>query len=249
MAAFPIALQLYSVREAAQKDFAATLRQVAGFGYAGVEFAGLHGQTPAQVRKMIDDLGVVAAAAHGPLPTKENLGEIVDTAGALGYQWHVVSALGPDKFPDEATTRKTIDLVKAAIALLQPTGLKMAVHNHWWEFDKKFSGKTPHELLMAGVPRLAAEIDTYWTAVAGENAAAVVERDGARAPLLHIKDGPINREEPQVAVGDGKMDWPAVLGAARRSGRTEWLIVELDRCATDMLEAARKSYSYLARVA
>jgi hypothetical protein len=45
------------------------------------------------------------------------------------------------------------------------------------------------------------------------------------------------------AVGDGVMDWPSVIQAGQ--GRAEWLIVELDRCATDMLEAVSRSYTYL----
>ena len=47
-----------------------------------------------------------------------------------------------------------------------------------------------------------------------------------------------------VAVGDGAMDFPSILEAA--AGNVDWAIVELDRCATDMLEAVAKSHSYLA---
>jgi hypothetical protein len=45
------------------------------------------------------------------------------------------------------------------------------------------------------------------------------------------------------AVGDGRVDIPGVVAAG--SGRTEWMIVELDRCSTDMVEAVEKSYQYL----
>jgi hypothetical protein len=45
------------------------------------------------------------------------------------------------------------------------------------------------------------------------------------------------------AVGDGVVDVPAVVAAGKPV--TEWLIVELDRCATDMMEAVARSYSYL----
>lgn len=58
------------------------------------------------------------------------------------------------------------------------------------------------------------------------------------------KDGPINREQPMTAVGDGKMDWQTVIGAVNENV-LEWLIVELDQCATDMFEAVRKSVRYL----
>jgi len=39
------------------------------------------------------------------------------------------------------------------------------------------------------------------------------------------------------------VDIPEVVAAG--AGSTEWLVVELDRCATDMMEAVRTSYRYL----
>jgi hypothetical protein len=45
------------------------------------------------------------------------------------------------------------------------------------------------------------------------------------------------------ALGEGVVDIPSVVKAGAES--TDWLIVELDRCATDMMEAVRKSYQYL----
>lgn len=43
-----IALQLYTVREPAKRDFLGTLREVAAIGYTAVELAGLRG-LPADV--------------------------------------------------------------------------------------------------------------------------------------------------------------------------------------------------------
>ena len=66
----------------------------------------------------------------------------------------------------------------------------------------------------------------------------------ARLPLLHIKDGTLEKDAPHVAVGSGKLDMPAIIGAADPNV-LEWLMVELDNCATDMTEAVRQSYAYL----
>ncbi len=46
----PVALQLWSVREDAKRDFAATVAEVARIGYAGVELAG-YGNLDAQGAK------------------------------------------------------------------------------------------------------------------------------------------------------------------------------------------------------
>jgi len=66
---------------------------------------------------------------------------------------------------------------------------------------------------------------------------------GARVPLLHIKDGPLDKDAPMVAVGQGKMEFEPIIRAGAEA--VQWLIVELDRCATDMLEAVAQSYDYL----
>jgi hypothetical protein len=47
-----------------------------------------------------------------------------------------------------------------------------------------------------------------------------------------------------VAVGQGKMDIPAIIDAADPD-LLRWLIVELDACDTDMLTAVADSYRYL----
>jgi sugar phosphate isomerase/epimerase len=86
-------------------------------------------------------------------------------------------------------------------------------------------------------------VDTYWVKVAGHDPAAVLRQLGNRAPLLHIKDGPADgTQSAMTAVGAGVLDWQAIIPAGSAA---EWLIVELDRCDTDMLQAVADSYTYL----
>ena len=90
-------------------------------------------------------------------------------------------------------------------------------------------------------------MDTYWAANFGAvDAAAEVAHVRDRAPLLHIKDGPLERNEAHVAVGDGKMDIAATIAAADPNV-LEWIVVELDACDTDMMTAVAKSYDFLTR--
>ncbi len=243
MKKYPVSLQLYSVREEAAGDFVGVLKKVASYGYQGVEPAGLHGMTPKDVRKVLDDLGLKVSSNHGPLPTPQNVNEIVDLAGALGYTLHV-AGYGPDQFLIESGAKKAADDFQRAAELLKPHGLRFGFHNHYWEFDHAYGGKTPYQLLMERAPDAFSELDTYWCAVGGGDPAAVVRQYARRLPLLHIKDGPVSRTEPMTAVGEGRMDWTSVVGAADPA-TLQWLIVELDRCATDMLEAVRKSAAYL----
>lgn len=239
----PIGVQLYSLREPAAKDFVGVLRAVAKIGFKGVEPAGLYGLKPVEARKIVEDLGMVVSSNHGPWPNRDNLNEVIDVARELGTDL-VVCGWGPDDFKSIDMIRKTADTANFMVDTLQAAGLTLAVHNHWWEFET-VDGRLAYDRFMDLCPGLRCEIDIYWASNFGAvDAAAQVARYRARTPLLHIKDGPLVRDQAHVAVGGGKVNVPAVLHAAHPAV-LRWLVVELDRCDTDMLEAVAQSYDYL----
>jgi sugar phosphate isomerase/epimerase len=214
---YPLGLQLYSVRDQAKKDFAGTLKRVAEMGYAGVEFAGLYGIPPGEVRGMLDDLGLKTVSVHAGIPNAETAGAEIETARSLGHNLHICQTPGHGKETTGAMKQAAQGLQRSA-ELLKKADIVLGIHNHAW--------------------------DTYWVAVAGEDPVAVMRRCGKRVCSLHIKDGPVDSKSPMTAVGDGKMDWEKILGAAGATA-TQWLIVELDACATDMMKAVEKSARFL----
>jgi len=108
-------------------------------------------------------------------------------------------------------------------------------------------------LLERTEPDIFFEIDTYWVKVAGHDPAKVVSDFGKRAQLLHIKDGPAkwndslpaDNPDPMVAVGKGSQNFPAIVKAA--NGHTQWMVVEMDKVATDLFTAIQDSYTYLVK--
>ncbi len=240
----PIALQLYTVRELCQEDFAGTIRKVADIGYRGVEFAGLHDMTPQQVRSLLDDLGLEVCSAHTAMPNAQNAEQLIEEAQTLRNP-RLISGCGRDDVKTVDGCKRAAERLNAAVAALEGSGLSFGIHNHWWEFET-VEGQLPHDILLAEAPGVFAEIDTYWAAFAGCDPAEQVARKKDRAPVLHIKDGPLipGQPQPHTAVGAGKMDIPAVVNAADPNV-LEWLIVELDSCATDMMQAVVDSYRYL----
>lgn len=240
----PIALQLYSIREALAQDFVDGVKKVAQMGYVGVETAGFPGTTPAEAKKLFDDLGLQVSSAHLPLPLGDKKNEVLDIAAALGCQRLVCPALRPAEYYSSLDQiKQTAAMVNQAGAVAAEHGMTIGMHNHWWEYEA-VEGRYPNEVMAELLdPAIFFEVDTYWAKVAGPDPIAIVKGLGQRAPLLHIKDGPGVRGEPMLALGEGIMDIPAIVKAGQ--GHTEWLIVELDACATDMLEAVQKSYDYL----
>ena len=240
----PIAIQLYSVREELGKNFYGTLERIAKIGYLGVETAGFPaGVSPQQAKAFFDELGLTVTSAHAPLPLGEDQANVLDTLQAIGCPHYVSPWMNPELYQTEASIRKLAETFNAAYAVCAANGLKFSIHNHDFEFKLLNGAPAIHTLQKYLDPEVCFELDTYWIQVAGQDPAAAVAEFGDRAPLLHIKDGPGVRGEPMLALGEGVIDVPAVVRAAR--DKADWLIVELDACATDMLTAVEKSYQFL----
>jgi sugar phosphate isomerase/epimerase len=239
----PVALQLYSLREASKEDFAGVIRSVGRIGYAGVEPAGFYGLQASELRKLVEGEGMRVCSSHGPWANPDNLGEAIDTASALGIDL-VASGYRPEDFADMDSIKRTAEKTNLMTEKLAASGLSLFLHNHWWEFEK-LDGRIKYDIFAELAPGVSFEIDTYWAANFGANdPAKELAKFRERAPLLHIKDGTLVKDEPQLALGSGAMDIPEVIAAADPKV-LRWLVVELDSCATDMLEAVEKSYRYL----
>lgn len=240
--ATPLSIQLYTLRDEVRGDFAAVLRQVAEIGYQGVEFAGLHGHPPQEIATLVADLGLHVSSSHVSLPTPETIRQIADTEKVLGNT-RLVGGLGPNDFQTTDDCERSADRFQAAAELAAQEGLTFGMHNHWWEFETR-DGQLVYDIVLETAPNLFSELDIYWGAYAGVSPAEVVAKHKPRLPLLHIKDGSLEKDSAMTAVGDGKVDIAGTIGAADPNV-LQWLIVELDRCDTDMWEAVRRSYTYL----
>lgn len=239
----PLSVQLYSLREASAADFDAVLSEIAAIGFKGVEPFNLFGKRPVEFRRQVEDLGMRISSSHYPWGTSTELSELIDTLSELGLS-RAVGGFGPDDFKDKAAIEATAEKTAGLVTALADAGIELALHNHWWEFEL-VDGEPGYHYFQKLVPDVSFEIDTYWAANFGQcDPAAEVARVRLRTPLLHIKDGPLTRDGAHVAVGSGEMNVPEVIAAAD-TDVLEWLIVELDRCDTDMMTAVRDSYRFL----
>lgn len=242
----PISLQLYTLRDALAADFEGVIRQVAEIGYVAVEAANMYGSSPADARRLFESLGLQVSSAHMNIPVAGEEQKSLDTLAALGCKYWIVPWIPAEEFQTRDQIKAVCARLNQTNALARANGLTLLYHNHWWEFTAMpaLDGKTPFDIMLSEVDSsVGFEIDTYWVRTGGSDPVAVLQQHGSRAPLLHIKDGPATTDDPMTAVGAGILDFPAIIAAGETT--TEWLVVELDRCATDMLEAVRASYTYL----
>ena len=238
----PIAIQLYSVREQLQKDFTATIEKIAQMGYVGVEPAGFNNISVAEAAKLFQSLGLQVPSAHCPMPIGEDRNAALDQMAQLNCK-RMVSGKGPDDVNTIDKIKATCQIFNQASQAAQENGMTFSIHNHWWEYEK-VEGQYVYQVMLENLdPNVLFEIDTYWVKTGGCDPVEIVKTMGNRAPLLHIKDGPCKKDQPMTAVGQGTMDFPAIVKAAQNNA--QWMIVELDSCATDMIQAVQDSYTYL----
>lgn len=240
----PISVQLYSLREESTRDFTAVLLRLGTIGYVGVELAGLHGLSPAQFNTVIDEAGLVVSSGHLGDVSPDALNQTLDDLQAVGTNTAVLAFLPPDRFADTDAVKRSAELINGANEIARARGVTFGYHNHFWEFQASFDGRTAWSVLFDHLdPTVFAELDVYWARLGGADPVQVMGELGERLGLVHVKDGPADEPlNPMVAVGSGTMDVPGVLAAA---GEAAWHIVELDRCATDMFDAVEASYRYL----
>lgn len=245
-----VALQLYSVRDEAEKNFEQALKAVSEFGYDGVEFAGLFGKTPNEVKALCEKYGLNPLSAHVSVGEMLEDKNVFSDYKATGCEFVAVPYIAPDEVSSPNARQKTISTVRTLSEKATAAGLKMLYHNHAHELFK-IDGKSFLDELYSAVPRdlLSPEFDVCWLHFAGEDPIVWLERYSDSAKVIHLKDYclPESSERPSFRpLGNGIMNIPAVVDAAKNIG-AEWLVVEQDDPTEGerTLDEARRSVEYL----
>jgi len=268
-----LGVQLWTVKDELQRDFAGTLRQIARIGLRRVELYELGGRPAAQIRAAIEAAGLECLSAHVRFwELDADFSGNVERAREIGLATLVVPvpwmppaalkrALGGDMLrvlAEETTAetwKRTAELLNAYGKRLREAGLALAYHNHNIDF-RRFGGKTAYEMLVATTdPRyVRLEMDCGWVASAGRNPVDYLNRWPRRFMGLHVKDvragftpNVAMRTEP-TEVGSGVMDWPAILQAAYSAGVREYYIEQEGPFIRPPLESVKISFDYLAQL-
>lgn len=243
----PISVQLWSVRELLSADRDGTVRRIAELGYRAVEPFN-PADDPKGLRELADELGLTISGVHaGGLVREPEPGPTFEAVAQLGTELAIVPAGIPEaQFTTREGLARTADLLNGLSEQAAGYGLRLGYHNHWWELEPLIDGVHALEVLAERLsPEVFLEVDTYWAAVGGAQVPDLLRRLGDRVVALHVKDGPVVKEQPNVAVGDGAMPVPEVLAA----NPAAWRIVEFDNCATDIFEGLARSHAYLTGLA
>jgi len=238
-----VALQLYTVRDETTRDFAGTIRKVAAMGYAGVEFADYGSLSASEMKALLTETGLRAAATHRSLQTiEQDLTREIAYCHEIGCTFLVLPWLAPQQ--------RTVELFRQLTPRLntfgkqcQAEGITFCYHNHDFEFTRH-NGETFMDIFLAETdPSLVKlELDVYWAAYAGVDPAHFLQTHAGRVPLVHLKD--MTPERTFTEVGDGTLDIANLVQIARTGG-TQFFMVENDAPTIPSLESARRSLANL----
>jgi sugar phosphate isomerase/epimerase len=241
--AFPVGVQLYTLRSLLDADLAGTLREVAAIGYAEVELAGLHGATPAAFRAHLDHAGLTAPSSHVSIEeVRGDLDRLLGDAATLGVRTLVVPWLDASERTADGYRGVAEDL-NAAGEAARASGVRMGYHNQAYD-HAPLGGGTGWDLLLESTdPALVTmQMDVFWAVAGGASPLAYLRAYGGRFASLHLKDRTTSGD--MVDVGAGMVDFAAILGAARAQG-LEHAFVEHDEPG-EPLASIRASYEHLA---
>lgn len=241
----PVGLELYSVRDALQKDPQATVRAVAQMGYQVVEFYGPYfewSESQAKdMRKLLDELNIRCLSTHNDESnfTAAKI-EHAKTLNLILGAKYVVQAWSDPK-PTLDGWKELADKLNAAADKLSPAGLKVGYHNHDAEW-KPVAGKRPIDVLATNTKKeVMLQLDVGTCLAAGADPVSWIRANPGRIRSIHCKDW---SPDPNVAYktlfGEGKANWKEIFQAAETVGGVEYYLVEQEGSRYPELETARR---------
>lgn len=275
--ALPIGINLFTVRGPLATKPAETYKALASIGLKTLEVRPVHLM---QHSSMISDAGLkpvhmfiesatvtgawaewktysagMAARFKMPVPPanapQARLEDMIDLAKKHGLQRIGTSMLLPGE------RSGAIASINRASEKCAAAGLELYYHNHAYEFDGK-PGERYLDLLRKELdPRVRLELDVFWAAIKGNDAADVLKAWKGRVKSVHLKDiapdakpAASETEVPPSAfreIGKGRLDFKSILKAAKKAG-VEHYLIELDHSPGDPLVSVKNCFDYLRRV-
>ena len=137
MGNIPIALQLYTVRRDLAGDFRGTLEQVKDMGYEGVEFAGLHDRGVDEIKRLLDDLGLIPVSAHVPFDEMmSDPDRVLGLYAELGCSYIAIPYMTEENRPGTPRFPEVVESIKMLGRVAKKKGMTLLYHNHDFEFVK-----------------------------------------------------------------------------------------------------------------
>ncbi|OCB77061.1 xylose isomerase [Flavobacterium piscis] len=250
-----IGLQLYTLRDELPKDVKSTLEKVAKAGYKTVETYGFSikdqfwGLSPIEVKKILDANNLKAPSGHynlGSFLYDGNLEEVkaaIEAAQILKNEYLTVPWVDE---PFRNDFHKIAVRLNEAGKMCAAAGLKLAYHNHDFEF-KKHNGITGYEILLKETDRnlVYFELDLYWVVRSGNDPIKLFRENPGRFKLWHVKDMDKVNPDLNTEIGSGSIDFKTIFKEVKQSGMKHFFVEQENNYKPNAFEAIKTSCDFI----
>lgn len=260
-----IGIQLFTLRELLQKDVRGVIAQLSKIGYNQVETfygypgvyasKGFWGLDAKAFKALLAEYKMTTPSGHYNVTdfliangTEDILKSHVATAAEAGQEYFVIPGL-----PANVRKEGTIDDYKAIAAkfnlaaeLCKTHQLKLAYHNHNFEFKDLGGGTTGYQVLLEETDKKLVnfELDLFWAINAGIDPLSLFKENPGRFKMWHVKDMDKADRDVYTEVGTGSINFKPIFKQAKLSGLTH-LFIEQDVIKIDPYESVTQSFNYL----
>ena len=233
----PIAVQLYSVHRLAARDLAGTLDEIAKMGYDGVEFAGIYGNDPKDVRKMLDNSGLKCAGTHTALRDvyDDQFDKTAETHNILGGKFIIIPIVpysNQNALHNVDTNKQLAERFNKMAEKAKPYGLFVGTHGG--EGTLVDGIPALERFFDATVPEVVMQLDLAYFMGNGGDPYKMIEKYPGRSKTIHLKES--GRGNP--IIGSGNVDWDRIFGLCETVGGIEWYVAEDEGSADDSARIA-----------
>ncbi|MBL0357097.1 MAG: sugar phosphate isomerase/epimerase [Chitinophagaceae bacterium] len=248
-----IGLQLYSLRDEVKDGLAPVFKKMASAGYNSVEMYGYNTKdvffknSAKEVAAMLKANNIISPSGHYQLDLFDNDGQqTIDAAKELGHKYIVIPWF-PEEQRNSLDDYKVIaERINKAALLCKKNNIKMAYHNHDFEFKQWEGDVTGYDILMKECDQSLVdfELDLFWVVFAGNDPIELFKKHPGRFKMWHVKDMDKTRPMNQTEVGSGTVNFKSIFAKATLSG-LEYFYVEQENLPVPGDANIKKSIAYI----
>jgi len=233
----PLGFQSWVVRQDIAKDFPGTMKSVADKGYKLVElcsplgykdlgFGSLNDMKPADLKKVINDVGLSCYTCHfGSKELTDNLDNRIEWAKGMGLTHMVCSGFFPSKDAVLKDYLDSADKLNKAGEKIKAAGMQAGYHNHDHEFAQ-FDGQLLYDALLKQFDANLVKMQFQTQVITkGYKAADYFKKYPGRFFSAHLSDWTADKKE--MPIGQGVIDWKEFFAAGKAAG-LKYYYVEMD---------------------
>ncbi|MBF7090970.1 sugar phosphate isomerase/epimerase [Flavobacterium sp. ALJ2] len=253
-----IGLQLYTLRDELPKDVKGTLEKVALAGYTEVELYGFSikdkfwGLSPQELKKLLDTNGLKAVSGHyelGMFLSDGNTTELeaaIKAAKILKNEYITIPWLHESIRKSADDYKKIASLLNKAGDMCKAAGLKLAYHNHDFEF-KKYGDIAGYEILLKETDKnlVYFEMDLYWMAYSKIDPIQLFKQNPGRFTMWHVKDMDKSNATLNTEIGSGVIDFKSIFAEAKLSGMKHFFVEQETNYKPNAIESVKTSCKFI----